>query len=180
MLTPAEQTRPRIHANGKYTEEIAQAICRRIACGETLTAICSDPRLPSLRTVTYWLADKRFREFRDNYYHARRVAAEIRVDEIIDIVDNRSNDYTIVYDDNGDPVDLLANHANVQRDRLRVDTRKWLAAKLLPKLYGERVSHDLEATGELAEMLKAASNRSTGLPKPAQVQEGVTIEHEPG
>lgn len=132
--------------------------------------------MPAVRTVADWLLEKRYSEFRDLYYHARRVGAEIRADQVFDIADNTENDYTVVYDDNGEPVDLLVNHANVQRDKLRIDTRKWFASKMLPKLYGERVQHDLDATGELAEMLKAASNKSTDLPAPAQ--EGVTIEGE--
>ena len=30
----------------------------------------------------------------------------------------------------------------VQRDRLRIDTRKWLAARLAPKKYGDHVQHE--------------------------------------
>ena len=32
----------------------------------------------------------------------------------------------------------LLNAEFVQRSRLRIDTRKWLASKLLPKMYGDR------------------------------------------
>ena len=33
--------------------------------------------------------------------------------------------------------------ASVQRDRLKVDTRKWLLSKALPKIYGDRVSAEI-------------------------------------
>src|SRR5262245_45666138 len=39
--------------------------------------------------------------------------------------------------------------AGIQRDRLRVDTRKWMAARLAPKKYGDRVSHDVQSNTTL-------------------------------
>jgi hypothetical protein len=36
------------------------------------------------------------------------------------------------------------SQARIQRDRLRVDTRKWMAARLAPKKYGDHVSHDVQ------------------------------------
>jgi len=38
------------------------------------------------------------------------------------------------------------SQARIQRDRLRVDTRKWMAARLAPKKYGDRVSHDVQGS----------------------------------
>jgi len=39
---------------------------------------------------------------------------------------------------------FLESQARIQRDRLRVDTRKWMAARLAPKKYGDHVSHDVQ------------------------------------
>jgi hypothetical protein len=36
----------------------------------------------------------------------------------------------------------IVDHENIQRSRLRVDARKWAAARLAPKKYGDRVEHD--------------------------------------
>lgn len=36
--------------------------------------------------------------------------------------------------------------ALVQRDKLRVDTRKWFTGKVLPKFYGDKVQHEVDAT----------------------------------
>jgi hypothetical protein len=33
----------------------------------------------------------------------------------------------------------VANHAKVQRDRLKVDSLKWIASKLFPRQYGDKV-----------------------------------------
>jgi len=41
------------------------------------------------------------------------------------------------------------SQARIQRDRLRVDTRKWMAARLAPKKYGDRVSHDIQGNTTL-------------------------------
>jgi len=35
------------------------------------------------------------------------------------------------------------NHENIQRDRLRVDSRKWYASKVLPKIYGDKLAKEL-------------------------------------
>jgi hypothetical protein len=36
------------------------------------------------------------------------------------------------------------SQARIQRDRLRIDTRKWMAARLAPKKYGGHISHDVQ------------------------------------
>ena len=53
------------------------------------------------------------------------------------------------------------NNEAVQRSRLRVDARKWLMSKLMPKKYGEKLElgGDLKVTLGLAERLEAAAKR---------------------
>jgi Bacteriophage Sf6, terminase small subunit-like len=41
----------------------------------------------------------------------------------------------------------IVDHENTQRSRLRVDTRKWAAARLAPKKYGDHISHDVKGPG---------------------------------
>ena len=38
----------------------------------------------------------------------------------------------------------IVDHENIQRSRLRVDARKWAAARLAPRKYGDRVEHDVK------------------------------------
>jgi len=52
-------------------------------------------------------------------------------DELIDIADDSSEDE--VFTDDGR---RLLNKEFVQRSKLRVETRQWVAIKLLPKVYG--------------------------------------------
>jgi hypothetical protein len=60
----------------------------------------------------------------------------------------------------------VIDHEHVSRARLRVETRRWLLAKALPKIYGDKL--DLKATHEagdsLVDMLKAIDGRTRGLP----------------
>jgi hypothetical protein len=68
------------------------------------------------------------------YARATEMRADVMADEILLISDNIGSDI-ITLPDGREVVD----HAVVQRDRLRVDSRKWLLAKLQPKKYGEKV-----------------------------------------
>ena len=83
-------------------------------------------------------------DFMDQYARAREAQAEARADEIVDIADDGSGDFTT--DKDGKEI---VSHENVQRSRLRVDARKWVAAKLLPKKYGDRLQHTGEGGGPI-------------------------------
>lgn len=91
----------------------------RLAQGESLNQICQDKALPSRSTVYNWIDDNA--DLLDKYTRARERQADFLADEIVKIADNPEGDW--------------------QRDRLRVEARKWTAAKLRPRKYGERVTH---------------------------------------
>lgn len=55
-------------------------------------------------------------------------------EEILEIADNGENDTYI--DEHGNK---RTDHDVVARSRLRVDARKWLASKMAPKRYGDKV-----------------------------------------
>ena len=68
------------------------------------------------------------------YARAREARADKLAEDIIEIADASENDtYT---DENGVE---RTNQEVVARARLRVDARKWLAAKMLPKKYGDKL-----------------------------------------
>jgi hypothetical protein len=163
--SPDSGTRFRV-SNGLYTDSLARIICERLMGGESLKEICEDNRMPSLRSITRWLADPRLADFREMYYFARRVQAEIRIDEIFTIADDTSKDWKPKYDKDGEWIEDIPDNEAIQRSRVRIDVRKWYAARLVPRIYGERKEIDLDVTGDLAELLKAAANRDKGLPKP--------------
>ncbi|MFT5766640.1 MAG: hypothetical protein ACI9DH_000457 [Halioglobus sp.] len=88
--------------------------------------------MPSLTTVMRWLADETKQEFLLHY--AREAQADLLAAEILEIADDSSGD-TITDKDGRTRV----NDEFIARARLRVDSRKWLASKLVPKKYGNRI-----------------------------------------
>ena len=128
----------------RYTPKVAADICTRLAEGESLRAICRDGAMPALRTVMGWLFDGEHEEFSQQYASAREVQAEVWADEIVSIADDSSSDVTT--DKDGKEI---VNHEHIQRSRLRVDTRKWVASKLLPKRYGDKIQHTGEGGGPI-------------------------------
>jgi hypothetical protein len=125
-----------------YTPEIAADICAQIVEGNSLRSICIAENMPDKSTVFRWIA--KHEEFRDQYAIAADARSDALVEDILDIADDGSNDW--MERNEADNQGWLANGEHLQRSRLRVDTRKWIASKLKPKKYGEKVN--LEATGK--------------------------------
>lgn len=124
-----------------YSDELADTICERLADGESLRSICCDENMPSQSMVFRWLADERYASFREKYARAREAQADAIFDEIIDIADDGSNDWMERRREDGS-VDEVVNHEHIQRSRLRIDARKWMAGKLRPKVYGDKPAGD--------------------------------------
>ncbi len=116
----------------KYTRELAHRICERLASGETLNAICRDDGMPRRQTVLGWALDNE--EFAPLYKRAREIGYSAMADDILDISDDASKD--IVRDGEGN---ARTDHEAINRSRLKVDTRKWLMSKALPKVYGDKL-----------------------------------------
>jgi len=150
-----------------YRRGLAEKICEKLMTGATLKSICGvgDRRYPTMMTVAKWLAHNA--EFREQYYFARRVAAELHIDEIFEIADDTSKDYVervINKKDGTSYVEVVVDNEAIQRSRVRIDARKFYAAKMVPKLYGDKVVQEHTANGDLAELLSRAINRDSGLP----------------
>lgn len=125
-LVEKEKRAPAVH----YSEEIIDKICARIAQGEALHVFCLEKGFPAESTVYRWLETEP--EFREKYVRAREMQAERYAAEIIAIADDSTNDTQVDKDGNE-----VVNHDHIARARLRVEARKWTAAKLLPKKYGD-------------------------------------------
>lgn len=128
-----------------FSQEVADAICEGLADARSLRSICLDEGMPSQTTVFRWLADDRYSDFREQYARAREAQADAIFDEILDIADDGTNDWVEKERQDGSTHTVLdAEH--VQRSKLRIDARKWMAGKLAPKKYGEKL--DLTSDGE--------------------------------
>lgn len=125
-----------------YTEELADKICHQIATSSKgLHSICKADDMPSTVTVYSWLKDENHKEFLNKYVRAREDQADFLADEILQIADDSSKD-TIEHEKFGE----IENKEWVNRSKLRVDARKWVASKLKPKKYGDKM--DLTTDGE--------------------------------
>lgn len=96
--------------------------------------------MPHESTVRAWAIDN-LNGFSTQYARARQIGYEGLADDLLEIADDSGADVTV--DDKGN---ARVDGEVVQRARLRVDTRKWLLSKALPKIYGEKLAH--EVTGK--------------------------------
>lgn len=110
-----------------YTEERAAEICGRIAAGESLNRICKDDHMPDIVTVYRWMAANE--QFRKNYALAREDQAETHADGIQDIADEMPP-----MDDKG-----KTDSGWVSWQKNRIDARKWIASKLKPRKFGDKI-----------------------------------------
>lgn len=107
-----------------YTDEqrraFQDAICERMAEGESLRSICRGEGMPSKGTVMRWLATDK--DFEALYTQAQQLRGELYGDEVVEIADD--------------------NSIAPDQKRIMVDARKWTAARMMPKKYGDRVALD--------------------------------------
>ncbi len=126
----------------RYTEALADEICDRLAGGEGLIAICRDAHMPSEACVRLWVKDDR-EGFAARYAQAREVQYGRMADEILEVADDGMNDWMKREDPENPGYSLNGEH--VTRSRLRVDSRKWLLSKLLPKQFADKIDHTMAA-----------------------------------
>lgn len=116
-----------------YTPAIAAEICARMAEGESLRSICSSDAMPSEATVRGWALDDRD-GFSARYARARELQMHALADDLLEIADDTSRDTRQT--PRGEQV---PDTEWIARARLRVDARKWLMSKIVPKVYGDKV-----------------------------------------
>lgn len=138
-----------------YNDEMAIKLLSEIAStSKSLRTICKMDDMPSVTTVLKWLRDKP--EFAIQYARAKEEQADYLIEEMLDISDDGSNDFMTIT--KGDASYEIENKEVTNRSRLRVDTRKWIASKLKPKKYGDKV--DVTSAGEKIQSIQVEVVRS--------------------
>jgi hypothetical protein len=122
----------------KYSEAIAKRICDEIAnSSKGLAALCREiEEFPDRRTIYNWLQENE--SFFRMYARAKSIQADYLAEEILEISDCKYGDEKISKDG-----EIIPDNEFINRSRLRVDSRKWLASKLLPKIYGDKVQNEI-------------------------------------
>lgn len=126
---PAAKRRP--GRPTKYTEALAADICDRIIMGQSLHSIAQAVGIHVMR-VYDWM--EKHPAFREQYARAREQQADLMDHQIVAVAQRALKR-------DGDPDKL-----DPQAARVAIDAFKWRAAKLKPKVYGDKV--DVTSGGE--------------------------------
>ncbi len=122
-------------------EKVFTEVCRRIAIeGDSLRKVLRAKEMPSSQTFFKWMSEDPSKTKR--YAYACNERADIIFEDILHIADDVSKDTKTV---NVDGIETeTINKENIQRSRLRVDARKWMLSKMIPKKYGDKLDLTVE------------------------------------
>jgi hypothetical protein len=126
----------------EYSQAIADRICAEIASGSSLRTICRPDEMPAVATIFNWF--RRYPDFLEQYTRAKEEQADAMAEEMLDIADDANNDWMERRNTEGENIGWQINGEHVQRSRLRIETRKWLASKLKAKKYGDKVEQTVK------------------------------------
>jgi hypothetical protein len=135
--------------NPENKQAVQAEILRLAALGNSIPRISRIPGMPPAATIREWV--KTDAVFGTQWKEHRQVGMDAVADDLLDIADNQGGD--------------------VHRDRLRLDTRKWLLSRWAPQSYGDRVAvtgaedgppiqiSDTDRAARIAQILEAAKRR---------------------
>jgi len=107
------------------TDRLVDELCQRLSQGVSMRSVCRDDDMPCMATIWRWLREND--NFAKRYTAAKQESADAMIEDILAISDQDDEE------------------ESTNRSRLRVDTRKWIAAKLRPEKYSEKL--DLTPSG---------------------------------
>jgi hypothetical protein len=137
-------------------EQACAQILAGIASGKSLRSLCeADDWMPAASTFLLWAGEDA--ALAERYARAREARADVLAEEVLEIADDDQN-----------KIAENANHA-----RIKIDARKWAAAKMNPRRYGDKVAvggapdlGPIKTEGDglslLMAHLDAISSRTTG------------------
>ena len=126
----------------EYTQEVADAICAELSIGKSLRTVCDADDMPSVKTIFNWF--RAYPDFLQQYTRAKEESADAMAEELLYIADNQEIGVTTTVKGDGSvetkEEDMLGHR------KLKIESRKWLMAKMKPKRYGDKL--DLTTDGE--------------------------------
>ncbi len=143
---PAAAVRTIRESRSEYTPGLGHLICDRLAEGRTLRDVCRDKDIPvDERTVRRWAMNAQT-PFAQEFEMARLIGFLSIAEEMLEIADDGSNDWANRITRNGHTIRTF-DYEHVERSKLRIETRKWLLAKALPKMFGRHLPARPEGEG---------------------------------
>lgn len=138
-----------------YNEAIADQVCDAIAASpKGLAAIIEELELSISPSLIYKWAQQN-ESFRERYARARADQARVLAEEIAEIADKTQFGETITL--KADGTQEIKTGDMIEHRKLRIEARKWLAAKLLPKVYGDKLQHTGADEGPIQVEFRAKS-----------------------
>lgn len=113
-------------------------LCQWIAEGGHLAGFCKSKSFAYVTVLTWIASDKLDGGRSEMYARAREDRADVLADEIVAIADEVQTTQKVGQD--GETMDVVFDSVAVQRNKLRVDARKWAASKLKPRSYGDKMA----------------------------------------
>jgi hypothetical protein len=133
---------PGVKPRTRSREDIVKELCGHLEAGGTLKDACKLVKeCPTPASVLAWM--EQYPDLAKLYASARAIGYNMLAEEIIAISDEK--DVAVRYE--GEEAVLALDSTGVARNRLRVDTRKWILSKMLPKVYGDKVTTELTGAG---------------------------------
>lgn len=132
----------------KFRQDLADKICERVASSsDSLRLICSENKI-DYSTVKRWLISNE--DFCAQYARAKEQQADHMAEEMLDIADDNTQDIKKIM--KGGEVIEIEDTEVTNRSKLRVETRKWLAGKLKPKKYGDKLQTEHSGSLNIAQI----------------------------
>lgn len=122
--------------------QIVNTICEKLVDGYSLRKVLKEIKSISASTFFDWIENDEV--FQKQYARATDERAVLLFEEILDIADDATNDWMNKSSD--DTTAYSLNGENIQRSKLRIDSRKWQLSKMQPKKYGDKL--DIVSDGE--------------------------------
>jgi len=108
-------------------ETVIEQIMSQLETGKSLVQVCKQDNMPDRETVSRWMRDEP--GFAARYAHARAMQADTLFAEMASIEDKVT-------------VGSMDSHAA----RVVLDSMRWRASKLAPKVYGDRLDVNVSDT----------------------------------
>lgn len=145
----------------KYDRPVVSAhICAELKKGFSLDSICSAAGMPTHATFLEWVEKDDPAGLAKDYAHAREIGYTLLADEIVALSDKTHEWITVhalnpdgepMFDAKGLPVlkQMLMplNSDIIAHKRVQIDTRKWVLSKMLPKVYGDKITQEHTGAG---------------------------------
>ena len=153
-MSNVEIIRKKVGAPPKYDRHaVAEYICEQLKLGRSVESISKEPGMPSWGSFLEWVrSDPKIAE---DYARAREIGYSLLADEIIALSDKThewvmvqelDSDGRAVLDEQGQPKlkQVLAplSADMIAHKRVQIDTRKWMLSKMLPKIYGDKITQE--------------------------------------